>query len=153
MVYRRIECIWTHQCNCTALDIMAAVPGGGGLRSTREGCMAARAMVRMLSSTTSAPGVMSSCGVVTVWVCAAGTAGATSGMRTRAERGTVAVRRGWQQWHVEGRCEGDTEMGPLVIVYRDSLRQGRAEQIQHTDTVVILSSITYTWERGDREHT
>ena len=97
MVYRRIECIQMHQCNCAALDIMAAIPGRGGSRSTREGCMAARAMVRMLLSTTSVPGVMSSCGVVTVWVCAAGAAGAASGMRTRAERGTVAVWRGWWQ--------------------------------------------------------
>ena len=32
-------------------------------------------------------------------------------------------------------------------------KTGGAEQMWHTDTVVILSSITYTWERGDREHT
>ena len=102
MVYRRIERIRTHQCNCATLDIMAAVLGGGGSRSTGEGCMAVRAMVRMLSSTTSAPGVTSGCGVVAVWVCAAGAAGAASGTRTRAERGTVAVRRGWRQWHGEG---------------------------------------------------
>ena len=39
------------------------------------------------------------------------------------------------QWHIEDRvlggwvaaCEGDTEMKPLT--YRDSLRQGRAEQV------------------------
>ena len=29
------------------------------------------------------------------------------------------------RWGVEGECEGDTEMRPLV--YRDSLRQGQAE--------------------------
>ena len=75
MVYRRIEHIRTHQCNCAALDIMAAVPGRGRLRSTGEGCMVARVMVRMLSSTTSALGVTSGCGVVAVWVCTAGTAG------------------------------------------------------------------------------
>ena len=101
MVYRIIECIRTHQCNCAALDIMVAVPGGGGSRSTREGCMVVRAMVHMLSSTTSALGVTSSCGVVAVWVCAAGVAGAASGTCTRAERGTVAVRRGWRRWHGE----------------------------------------------------
>ena len=48
-------------------------------------------------------------------------------------------------------CEGNTETRPLV--YRDSLRQGQAEQMWHTDKVVILSSITYTWERDNREHT
>ena len=101
MVYRRIECIWMHQCNCTVLDIMAAIPGRGRSRSTREGCMAARAMVRMLSSTTSVLGVTSGCGVVAVWVCAAGVAGAASGTCTRAERGTVAVQRGWRRWHKE----------------------------------------------------
>ena len=99
MVYRRIERIWTHQCNCATLDIMASVPGGGGSMSTREGCMAARVMVCMLSSTMSAQEVTSGHGVVTVWVCAAG---AASGMRTRAERGMVAVWRGWQRWHGEG---------------------------------------------------
>ena len=102
MVYRRIERIWTHQCNCAALEIMAAVLGRGRLRSTGEECMVARAMVRMLSSTTSAPGVTSGCGVVAVWVCAAGAAGAASGARTRAERGMVAVQRGWWWWHGEG---------------------------------------------------
>ena len=102
MVYRRIECIRMHQCNCAALDIMAAVLGGGRSRSTGAGCMVAKVMVRMLLSTTSVPGVTSSCGVVTVWVCAAGMAGAASGVHTRAERGTVAVWRGWRQWHGEG---------------------------------------------------
>jgi len=48
-------------------------------------------------------------------------------------------------------CEGDTETRPLV--YEDTLRQGQAEQMWHTDTVVILSSIAYTWKRDDREHT
>ena len=38
-----------------------------------------------------------------------------------------------------GPCEGDTEMRPLV--YRDTLTQGQVEQMSHTDTVVILSSI------------
>ena len=46
----------------------------------------------------------------------------------------------------DGLCEGDTETGPLV--YRDSLRQGRAKQMWHTDTVVILSSIIYTLVLG-----
>ena len=41
----------------------------------------------------------------------------------------------------EDMCEGNTEMRPLV--YKDTPRQGRAEQIWHTDTV---SSIAYTWK-------
>ena len=64
--------------------------------------MVARAMVHLLLSITSAWGVMSGCGVVAVWVCAAGMAGAASGVCMRAERRTVAVQRGWQQWHREG---------------------------------------------------
>ena len=36
----------------------------------------------------------------------------------------------------EGDCEGDIEMRPLI--YRDTLRQGQAEQMWHIDTVVIL---------------
>ena len=62
---------------------------------------------------------------------------------------SVMEHNRWHQQLVQ--YEGDTEMRPLV--YRDSLRQGQAEQMWHTDTVVILSSITYPWERGDREHT
>ena len=102
MVYRRIECIQTCQCNCATLDIMVAVLGGGGSRITGEECMAVRAMVRMLLSTTSVLGVTSSCGVVAVWVCTVGVAGAASGAHTRAERGMVAVWRGWRWWHREG---------------------------------------------------
>ena len=67
----------------------------------------------------------------------------------------AAFRPGAMHIHVPlsspDNCEGNTETRPLV--YRDSLRQGQAKQMWHTDTVVILSSIIYTWERGNREHT
>ena len=52
--------------------------------------------------------------------------------------------------HWARNCEGDTETRPLI--YRDSLRQGEPNRCD-TLTVVILSFITYTWERGGREHT
>ena len=74
--------------------------------------------------------------------------------RSRVEQFPEArntVRQKTQVMHGWNMCEGDTETRPFI--YRDSLRQGWAEQIWHTDTVVILSSITYTWERGNREHT
>ena len=40
-------------------------------------------------------------------------------------------------------CEDNTKTRPLI--YKDTLRQGQFQQMWHTDTVVILSSIAYTW--------